>query len=124
MTSDANFTVIFNSLLDEPLLAFPALFTRSALTGLKLHGFQALAHDSFFSHPLGPFLLRIVMCNIARLNEQSKTEGCLGTDEVKVITIQKNSFGSGLGYFELELVSEEYSSGSLTLCIRVFSAAF
>lgn len=93
MTSDANFTVIFNSLLDEPLLAFLAHFARNALTSLKLHGFQILANcGGFFpSHPLGPFPLRIVTCNDTRSNEQNtlllNTEGCLGTDVLKVITL-------------------------------------
>jgi len=91
VTSDANFTVIFNSLLDEHLLALPALFTKSALTGLKLHGVQVLAHRSFFAHPLGPFLLRTVICNNTRPNEQSmlllKPEDSLGKAVLKVLII-------------------------------------
>lgn len=95
MTSDANFTVIFNSLLDEPLLAFLALFTRNALTSLKLHGFQVWAYFffSFFYHPLGPFPLRIIICSNTRPNEQGmlllKTEDCLGTDVLKVMILNK-----------------------------------
>lgn len=99
MTSDANFTVIFDSLLDEPLLAFLALFARNVLTSLKLHGFQILAHGvGFFSPlvPMGPFPLRIVTYNDTRSNEQNtlllNTEGCLGPDVLKVITLQKQFF--------------------------------
>lgn len=91
MTSDANSTVIFNSLFDESLLAFLALFTRNALTSLKLHGFQVLAHRIFFS--LIPWDHSCSELSYATALDQMnkahllKTEDCSGTDVLKVIIV-------------------------------------